>query len=318
MNNKIKILLAVIVVLLIAIYISKRKDTSHIPDMPDWEESADEIIIKSPVKSIRLYKKDDKWVVNEEAFPADQKVIDDIQEKLKALRVVDRISDDKYYDKYDLTKEKYTEVVVKEGNDIVRRILFGKKSTASQHTYVRVDKEPAVFMASGTFDYYLDKNLNDLRDKNILTFNKEKISSFAITYKGQTFTFIKSKEPSKAAKDKGKDKKDDKKGKKSWICKEFSTVKINDFRISTYLSSFENLKGDGFSQRAVDSLKNPLLTIQIRGDKKQVSIQVFSEGAKDDLKYFAVSTEGPFVYSINEWSVKRYFIENIHDLKAQK
>ena len=59
----------------------------------------------------------------------------------------------------------------------------------STGVYAKIDSDPKVYTVPSFTKASFDKTVNDLRDKRLLTFNQDKLTSVAITGKGATYEF---------------------------------------------------------------------------------------------------------------------------------
>lgn len=308
------LIISVIIIAVLGAYlIFSKRGGSDVPELPDWEGSADEIVIKRPSATIKLVRKEGKWLINEQAYPAAKSSVEGIEKTLRELAIADLVSEKGMFANYDLTPEKAMEVIVRQGNEEVRHILFGKKSTASQHTFIRLGADTGVYMASGTFDTLADASVESLRDKDIVKISRSDVSFMAITYKGNTFSFALEKQPAKENKDK-KNKKDAK-TELRWVSKgPAEPVFLDAQRMNSLLKVFDPLTAQGFAEVARETLKNPIASAVLKTSKKEVTLQLFKE--KDE--YYAVSSESPYVFTVSEWTAKKFMVEKIDALKSQE
>ena len=70
-----------------------------------------------------------------------------------------------------------------------RTVDFGNDTPAGGSTYVKLADDPRVFTVGSFSKTSLDKSLNDLRDKRLLTFDSDKLARVELTAKGQTIEF---------------------------------------------------------------------------------------------------------------------------------
>lgn len=206
MNKKIAISVSIIAVLVLYIIVANVKHSPDVPDLPKIDTKADEILINREAGVIRLFKKDGKWATGDKAYPADAKQIVEIEKRFTDMRLTDLISSKGYYSRYDLTPDKYVEVILKKGEGTLRRFKIGKKSTTNRHTFVKIDDRPEIYLAEGTFDIILNKTLDDFRDREVLKIKRDAVSAFTVEHQGMVFAFTRTKE---AKADAGKAKQKD-------------------------------------------------------------------------------------------------------------
>ncbi len=316
MSRKMLASLGIIAVLLLYISLKDRRGSSDLPELKDWKESAGEIVIKKGGSAVTLSLKSDKWFVNGK-YPADKNAVTGLEKKIKEIKVLDLISKKEFYSKYDLTPEKAVSVTVSREGKKLRELLIGKKSSTNRHTYMRIDGKPEVYLVSGTFDREVNRSVDELRDKEILNIGKDSIEELGISYKGRTFLFTKKLEEKKPGKDAEAKEKIDKPVKpekvEKWVCKGYPQVKISTRKMNPLLSGFSPLRASAFPETEKSSLSKPAGSLKIKAFNREITVS-FHEQDKDK-KYMATSSESPYVFTLDEWRVKKYLLENIEGLK---
>lgn len=141
----------------------------------------------SSVQSIQLLKRDQpplvlakdkgKWSITAPAaFSADQDAVISMVSSLSGVNA-DSIVDDNPAEvgKYGLKDPPLT-VAVKEKSGKTDQIFFGDDVPAGSLVYVRVGKDPKVYAASTSLRSSFSKDVKDLRDKRLLTFDPAQVS----------------------------------------------------------------------------------------------------------------------------------------------
>lgn len=322
MNKKIYISLAVILALTAYIIISKNSGSRGIVKLPDWKGQASAISVSGPNVKYTILNEKDKWVIGADKFPADSAAVNDIEKKFKEIEITDQISEGEYYEKYDLTPDKYFEITIVKDKSQVRKIFIGKKGATQHHTYVRIGGLPGVFLADGTFESITAKSLNDLRDKDVLKLDPDLVESINIAYKGKLFSL--KKETSEQKAEIQPDKKNEKKGSDdatpppqkivNWFYAGDPKNPLSKNKIDQLIALMNPLKAIDFPVIDKSSLKNPVCEIKIYAEKKEIFLKIF-EKEKDKNHYPAISSESPYVFLMDEWKTKKLFIDKIEDLK---
>lgn len=83
------------------------------------------------------------------------------------------------------------EIVITKKDGKTDTLLLGDDSPTASGTYAKLASDPRVFTVASFVKTGLDKTAKDLRDKRLLPFNSDKLTSVAVTAKGQTFEFSK-------------------------------------------------------------------------------------------------------------------------------
>jgi len=144
-------------------------------------------IPEAQVQSIDLKKKDgslvavqrqgDKWAITQpQPYATDQDAVNTLASSLNPVSA-DNVVEDKATDfiKYGLTTPSLT-VAVHGKNGKTSDIIFGDDVPAGSLVYARVGTDPKVYAVSSSVKTSLDKGVNDLRDKRLLTFNSNNLS----------------------------------------------------------------------------------------------------------------------------------------------
>src|SRR5258708_13873328 len=107
----------------------------------------------------------------------------------------DRTVDEKAtsLDQYGLTQPAI-ELNIADKNKKTTKILIGDETPAGSAVYAAIAGDTRVFALSGYKKNSFDKSANDLRDKRLLTFDSDKVSSIELTAKKQTIALVRSKE----------------------------------------------------------------------------------------------------------------------------
>jgi len=323
MNRKIIISMLIIAVLSSYLYISNRSKDSAI-ELDKWDGNAEEIIIQQPGKRIRLVQRKGDWFVSDPArsdvieYPADRVIVEDIEKSLKELKIVELISKKGFYKKYELTPNKYTEIIVRKNSKQFRKFTIGKKSSTFHHTYIKIDNKPEIYLAAETFNRILNKTADDLRSKEIFKIDSKEITYFEINHRGRIFAFSKIVEEKKIKAEKSesiedRDKKEDAIKTEKWVCKGYENITFDKNKIDSFLSNFNPLKTTKYSELKKDNFGNPVCRIKVKSYEKEVSLSlVFKD---KDNNYISTSSENPYVFIIDEWKAKKFLIKNIDGFK---
>jgi hypothetical protein len=151
-------------------------------------------------KEIKIAKKDaeptivsktgDKWSLTlPKAMPADQDAVTSMVSTLSALNA-DRVVDEKPADlaPFGLTTPKELITITKKDGKTTT-LDVGDDSPVGSGVFAKLEGDPRVFVIPSYTKTNFDKTGKDLRDKRLLTFNADKLTSLALSAKGQMFEF---------------------------------------------------------------------------------------------------------------------------------
>jgi hypothetical protein len=151
-------------------------------------------------KEIKLAKKDadptivsktgDKWSLTfPKALPADQDAVTSMITSLASLNA-DRVVEEKPADlgPFGLTTPKEQVIITKKDGKTVT-LDVGDDSPVGSGVFAKLEGDPRVFVVATFNKTNFDKTSKDLRDKRLLTFNSDKLTSVQLAAKGQTLEF---------------------------------------------------------------------------------------------------------------------------------
>src|SRR6266513_1913005 len=160
------------------------------------EDQLQEIEIKRRSgETVRLQRNDSKWQITApKSIPADSDAVSSMLSTLSSLSS-DRTVEDKAtsLDQYGLTRPAI-ELDFTDKSKKASKLLIGDDTPAGTAVYAAISGDPRVFALSSYKKSSLDKSTNDLRDKRLLTFDSDKVSSIELTAKKQTIVFGHSKD----------------------------------------------------------------------------------------------------------------------------
>jgi len=148
------------------------------------------VLAKPGSDPIELAKLADSWtIVKPTPMPADQDAVSMLTGSLATLNA-DRLIDEHpaSLNEFGLTNPPVEiDVTLKGGK--TTKLLLGSDTPAGTGTYAKLASDPKVYTLPTYTKTSFDKTVNDLRDKRLLTFNQDKLTSVAVTGKGQTVEF---------------------------------------------------------------------------------------------------------------------------------
>ncbi len=147
-------------------------------------------IAKAGSEAIRLAKKADKWVIAEPtAFDADQDTVKSLVSTVATFNG-ERLIDENPADLGTFgLKEPAMEVEVTVKGGTVNKLQFGADTPTGTAAYVKLASNPKVFTVLSASKSGFEKTVTDLREKHLLTFNQDKLTSVTVTTKGTPFEF---------------------------------------------------------------------------------------------------------------------------------
>ena len=150
---------------------------------------------KKDAPAILLAKSGSEWKITApKSFAADQSAVSSIVSSVASLNS-ERLVDDKSSDlqRYGLAHPSF-EVNVTGKDNKTERLLLGDDTPAGNAVYAALAGDPRVFTIAGYTRGSIEKGLNDLRDKRLLTVDGDKISRVEIAGKNGDIEFGRNKD----------------------------------------------------------------------------------------------------------------------------
>ncbi len=151
---------------------------------------------RKDVEPILLAKNESgAWQINEpRPLRADQSTVSGMVSSLSSLNS-DRLIEERASDlkRYGLDPPS-VEVDTTEKDNKTQKLLFGDDTPGGSAVYVMLAGDPRVFTVSNYTKSGVDKSLNDLRDKRLLTVDSDKVSRVELLRKNQDIEFGRSKD----------------------------------------------------------------------------------------------------------------------------
>jgi len=152
-------------------------------------------IKKRTGETLQLQRNDSQWQITApRLLRADADAVSSMLSTLSSLSS-DRTVEEKAttLDQYGLTQPAI-ELNIVDKNKKTTMLLIGDDTPAGTAVYAAIAGDPRVFALSSYKKGSFDKSSNDLRDKRLLTFESDKVSSIELTAKKQTIAFGHSKD----------------------------------------------------------------------------------------------------------------------------
>src|SRR5229473_4969409 len=160
------------------------------------EDQIQDIEIKKRTgETIKLKRNDSKWLIaGAEPLRADPDAVSSM------LSTISSLSSDHTVEEKASSLEPYglasaaIELNVTDKNKKTAKVLIGDDTPAGTAVYAAIAGDVRVFALASYKKNSFDKSTNDLRDKRLLPFDADKVSSIELTAKKQTIAFGRSKD----------------------------------------------------------------------------------------------------------------------------
>lgn len=308
-----RLILAVVVLAILGgvLYWSQRHKSSD--ENTKTSASASPSILKldqSAITQVTLKKKDaepitlakaaaNKWQITEpKPLNADQDAVSGMLSSLSSLNA-DRVVEDKAADlnQYGFDHPA-VEVDIAEKGHSPQKLLLGDDTPAGGDVYAMLAGGAKVFAIASYTKTSLDKNLNDLRDKRLLTVDPDKVSKVEVVKKGQDIEFSRIKD--------------------GWEILKPKPLRADNFAVDDLVRAVADGKmdlsqADSNDAAAKFAQATPIATAKLTGDAGIESLEIRKN--KDD--YYAKSSAVDEAYKV-DMSLGQALDKNLDDFRNKK
>jgi len=240
----------------------------ELPDIPGIERmDVDRMEIQSNLGETVLERKDGKWKLQSSGYPVDSTKLNSALDSLVELKLTTMVSASKDFDRYGMGKDQAIRVKAFAGDSEVRSLTLGKVASTYRHTFLRLSNDDRVFHAAGSLRSRFEYAAAGWRDKTVLAFTPDTISSLDLQTEKQAAAFT------RKAVSLGKTEKKDEKGEVPHESPGIAWTKADGTRVTTaamndLLNSLASLSCEEFGNEMQDLDGLPIvLKISLKGDK---------------------------------------------------
>ena len=265
---------------------SSTSTTNTSPKLLDIPESQVTQIdlAKKGSDTVVIQRQGGKWVITApHSWPADQDAVSSLLSSLSPV-TADSVVDSKPagLSRYGLTSPSLT-VTVHEKDGKTAQILFGDDVPAGSLVYARVPSKPDVYAVSSSVKNSFDKSENDLRDKRLLTFNKDQLTRIELASGHSDIEFGKNNQ-------------------NQWEIIKPGPYRADSFQVEQLITSLSDAKMD-LTGDAADEKKTsaafaggtPAATVKVSDSSGTQTLDVRKKGSD----YYAKSSVVPGVYKVS-------------------
>lgn len=193
MRSKKELIILILIIAVAAGYLLLRqKDrlTYELPQVAIDTANIVKVALKGPSGDLMLEKKSDQWQLMPKAHAVDPKKMDDILATIRTLTLTTVVAEKSSDARYDLGPDHRIEVTAWDPNGIVREFSLGKAADTFRHTFVKLPEDHRIFHAQDNFRDRFDLSPAAMRNKRVLTFDSDQITSISVTRNDQTFDWV--------------------------------------------------------------------------------------------------------------------------------
>ena len=316
MKLKMEYTILAVVIFTLAGYLFVKKTNRLHYTLPSSPTIAKNSIIKLELqradRQTILTKKEGAWFISPGDYPADAAKIDRIIDTITGFTINTLVSESGDYLRYDLTDDKRITVKVLGEKGPLFSFAVGKRATTFKHTFVTIEGDRRVFLAQGNFRNDFEQSPQDLRDRNVLPFARDTITSFEIKEGGKVLHL--NKKPVQHTEVEQKKKPGDSRETKADIWMDGTGREIPEAAMNALFSQLSGLQCESYLEgKKKEDFKDPVLSIALRGEKDG-TLAIFMKGDQKDADNPAISSENDYPFVLPKFKVEliRKALKEIH------
>lgn len=295
MKIKKEYLILILVIAALVIYISLRKESRIQYKIPELSEIASEeisgIFISGDGREITIRKEGDKWLIGSENFPADKYKIGKMVDFLKRPVLMTVVSDSEDYLRYGLDEKKRITVKALSGEKGLRVVDIGNPAGVQNYTFIRLEDDPVVYHAREDLRDIFVTEVDEIRDKKVISFKANEVESISFSGDGKEWTFTRKAQPQGEG---------DNKNGEPFQWESGGNIKVEHAKMVPILDEINEIKCSKYIYDVKsEGLDSPLYVITVR-DKTEHTLTVY---AKKDEDYRAVSSDNTSPFYLYAWRI---------------
>ena len=300
MKIKKEMIILVLIILVASLYLIMQNKGSINYELPELEEIVISDITKISIDGkdvdIVLQKKDDSWFIEPREYLAVKDMATGMLEAIEKPVLTDLISESKNYAQYELDDESRTVVKAYAGSTLIREMTIGKMASSYSHTHIKMTDDYRVYYAMGNLKDPFSKNIDELRDKAVLSLDQDDIKEVHMVQGSESVTLVKSEiQKEEADSEEAQDEAEVDKTAVIWTAPDGEQASTN--QVDKIISKLSSLSCDQYIYDTSKSeMADPICTVTLKGEK-EYSLSIFAMRNEEDKMYQATSSgsDYPFV-----------------------
>lgn len=302
MRSKKELLILILIIAVAAGYLLLRQKDRLTYELPQVAklDTADivKVTVKGPSGDLLLEKASDRWQLMPQEHPVDPKKMDDILATISTLTVTTVVAEKSSDARYDLGPDHGIIVTAWDSNGIVREFSLGKAADTFRHTFVKLAEDNRIFHAQDNFRDRFDLSPAALRDKRVMTFDPDQITSMTVTRNNQTFDWVPIE-----------DKPSDDTGQKISSEKRWQTTdqkEMDHAKINKLLKALATLSCQSYLEKDNPAVSKPAVwTIALKASATTHTVTLFPVMTQNEETLWpATSSTVSDPFLLSDWQVK--------------
>ncbi len=168
MKNKLELYILVGLIAVLSIYIFVRQDRNINYDIPKLKSMMEEDYTMISYNGFDFTKQGDQWYIPS-GFKVQESIMNRIKSEISGIKIIDMISESKDYNRFGLEDSKLLKVYKNE--KLLLELNVGATSSTGNYTYIKIQDRDEVYSIRGDIDNNLNKSEDELRNRQVLSFN---------------------------------------------------------------------------------------------------------------------------------------------------
>ena len=293
------------VILALSLYLFLRKtDRTHyelpkLPLLPRADVSKIEIAKKGA--AIILNRMNGNWNIGQQGYPADTAKVKNMLGIIENLTLTAMVSESKDYSRYQLDDEHKITVRAYIGERLTREFDIGKVAPSYRHTFVRLKGNEFVYHARENFRNAFDLSVNDLRDKQVLAFDKGEIQEIRLIKNGQSLVCSRLAASVTAGQEPTVESSPP---KEEVIWQSAEGERCDEKKLNRLLATLSNLRCERYiDNKKKEDLTDPIYRIELKG-AQDYALSIFAKAEGDEKGYPATTSENNYPFLLPEGRAK--------------
>jgi hypothetical protein len=296
------ILVAVIIGLSLYLFLRKQDRTHYkVPKVPPLAQAdISKIEIFKKGTAVTLIKEDTIWHIAPQGYTADAGKVKSMLDAIDKLTLTALVSESKNYTRYELGTDQKLTVKAWVGDTPKRDFAIGKVAPSYRHTFVQVGGDHRVYHASGNFRGVFDLNVDNLRDRMVLKFDKAEIQGIRVSKGGKSTSFSRKQIPVEIKLDQEAEVSSPPTAKTKTLWQTTEGYKADEAELDRLLTTLSNLRCESYvNDRTKEDFTEPIYGIQLKGIE-EYSLSIFDKLDKDAKVYPAISSVNDYPFLLQE------------------
>lgn len=297
------ILVAVILALSLYLFLRKsdrlRYELPKLPLLPRADISKIEIAKKST--AIILNRRNGNWNIGPQGYPADTAKVTNMLGIIENLTLTAMVSESRDYSRYHLDDERKITVQAYIGETLTREFDIGKVAPSYRHTFVKLKGNELVYHARENFRNAFDLGVDDLRDKQVLAFDKEEIQEIHLIKNGQSLVCSRLTASAAAGQEPTVESSPP---KEEVIWQSAEGERCDEKKLNRLLATLSTLHCERYiDNKKKEDLTDPIYRIELKG-AQDYHLSIFAKRDDDEKSYPATTSENNYPFLLPEGRAK--------------